>query len=681
MNSIPAWSTSYKVRCLSNNDLIVLGQKNHYFLPVDKFPLFHLIDGRKSESDILDNARSPEQISFFLYQLEQLKQVTDILQRDTANSDTLCISELVVLDKIKSELKSSDITLVFVSSFFDDAIEQYLTHHNGAFIFLSVLDEKLAFSPMFTSDDVKIATAFRQRLLQNKPIIGLLNNLFPTENNLPPITTGLIKSFCSFAGDDLIKKITHELKTKAKQVLLVSAEGKLERHPCQLMPSISSNDYKEQLNTPIFLDTCLAHFNQDGGSRHIAPSETIELIKPYISSLTGIITNLKELDTSTDYPVRIYSTAFFKPVPVKDIDKISSDSFVQTCLGKGVTHDQSKASGLCEAIERYSAQFQGNEPLFLAKSSELDLRHLSFQQLAPYSQQQYDNFSNSEHPDSRIKQATVEYQDEEINWLKAWSLSKNEAVYVPLTCCFANIPFEDDKFGRWHSNGAAAGNTLEEAILQGIFELIERDATAIWWYNKLEYPSFDLTHLDSKYYEPLHKSLTDRYDYWVLDLTIDTGVPVMAAIGKHRESNGFVFGFGCHLMPELAAQRALTELCQLIPIRDQNGAPFDFDAIPDESYLYPLDKTLDTQYLSSNGLNIKEDIENIISHVKNLGLEIIALNYSRGLPVKTAKIFIPGLCHIWPQLANDRLYKNPSNINNPEPKRHTTLKNSIGLYI
>jgi hypothetical protein len=42
---------------------------------------------------------------------------------------------------------------------------------------------------------------------------------------------------------------------------------------------------------------------------------------------------------------------------------------------------------------------------------------------------------------------------------------------------------------RWGcSNGNAAGNTLEEAILQGFFELVERDAMALWWYNRLRKP-------------------------------------------------------------------------------------------------------------------------------------------------------------------------------------------------
>ena len=54
---------------------------------------------------------------------------------------------------------------------------------------------------------------------------------------------------------------------------------------------------------------------------------------------------------------------------------------------------------------------------------------------------------------------------------------------------FSEAPL--DRGGRYcrpSSNGSAAGNRLEEAILQGLFEAVERDAVAIWWYSRLPRP-------------------------------------------------------------------------------------------------------------------------------------------------------------------------------------------------
>ncbi len=182
--------------------------------------------------------------------------------------------------------------------------------------------------------------------------------------------------------------------------------------------------------------------------------------------------------------------------------------------------------------------------------------------MAPYSPNQYRKFSDQSHLDASKRQAALPYNDEAVHWIPCWSLSKRQQVYVPLSNCFANIPFADDRFGRWHSNGCAAGNTLEEAILQGLFELIERDATAIWWYNQVPRPVFGLSRISPDYFAPLHQTLADIHQYWVLDLTVDIGISVMAAIGKNKQSGGWVFGFGCHLQAELAAQRALAGLWQ-----------------------------------------------------------------------------------------------------------------------
>ena len=34
------------------------------------------------------------------------------------------------------------------------------------------------------------------------------------------------------------------------------------------------------------------------------------------------------------------------------------------------------------------------------------------------------------------------------------------------------------------SNGNAAGSSPEDAVVQGFLELVERDAVALWWYNR-----------------------------------------------------------------------------------------------------------------------------------------------------------------------------------------------------
>jgi len=73
---------------------------------------------------------------------------------------------------------------------------------------------------------------------------------------------------------------------------------------------------------------------------------------------------------------------------------------------------------------------------------------------------------------------------------------------------------------------APAGNTLEEAIVQGFLELVERDAYAIWWYNRSQRAEVDLSQFNDTYVSDLYSQLAESgRKLWVLDVTSDLGVP------------------------------------------------------------------------------------------------------------------------------------------------------------
>src|SRR5690606_7081690 len=143
--------------------------------------------------------------------------------------------------------------------------------------------------------------------------------------------------------------------------------------------------------------------------------------------------------------------------------------------------------------------------------------------------------------------------DEEaiVSWTPVWSLTEKRHKYMPtMSCYFLYRPGDGEpRFARACSNGNATGNTLEEAILQGFLELVERDAVAIWWYNRLRKPAVDL----ESFGEPYFTRLRDRYhaagrDLWVLDITSDLKVPAFAAVSRRvdGERDQLLFGFGAH---------------------------------------------------------------------------------------------------------------------------------------
>ena len=91
----------------------------------------------------------------------------------------------------------------------------------------------------------------------------------------------------------------------------------------------------------------------------------------------------------------------------------------------------------------------------------------------------------------------------EIEWSPVWSLRDQRFRYLPTSLLY----FFYSGPGRYQvhadSNGCAAGNTLEEAIVQGFLELVERDAYAIWWYNRSQRAEVDLGQFDDPYIRDL----------------------------------------------------------------------------------------------------------------------------------------------------------------------------------
>jgi ribosomal protein S12 methylthiotransferase accessory factor len=98
---------------------------------------------------------------------------------------------------------------------------------------------------------------------------------------------------------------------------------------------------------------------------------------------------------------------------------------------------------------------------------------------------------------------------------------------------------------------------------------VERDAYAIWWYNRLRRPEVDLGEFDDAYIRDIKSQFADHgRNIWVLDITSDLGVPTYVAI-MHWIKDGrenIEFGSGSHFDKRIALLRSLTELSQFLSI-------------------------------------------------------------------------------------------------------------------
>jgi ribosomal protein S12 methylthiotransferase accessory factor len=425
--------------------------------------------------------------------------------------------------------------------------------------------------------------------------------------------------------------------------------------------------------------------SHDGGWRTVPASVTVERLMRHVSPLSGVIARIVPLNAEAEGALMVYRSEISRTPPTGD-DELPG-VLTQVCLGKGISMAQSRASALCEAAERHAAFFQGDEAWVIAPAAELDARCIEPQALAVFSERQRAGFDTRKPPHAVAPSAARQQQQLPSWWTPAWSLTADERRYLPLSFCFANAPAQSQFHVSWTSNGCAAGNTREEAILQGFLELVERDAAAVWWYGRVPRPAVDLGGLPDEIRQRIERTCGPRWERWVLDITHDFGIPVVVAVGRHLDTGAWAIGFGCSPDRSLACERALTEMSQLIAagktlaVQADEGA--EEGAPP--AFLMPAGMAGAATVESAapgERTDIAAEIRRCVGIAASLGLETIVLDHTRpDVPLCTVKVVVPGLCHIWPELGNPRLYRVPVDLGwRDTPVREADL-NPQALYV
>lgn len=429
----------------------------------------------------------------------------------------------------------------------------------------------------------------------------------------------------------------------------------------------------------------------DGGLRSAPARETFERFRHHISPITGVVSELERV--SAPGLLHVYRSGANKSRPL-DTWGAQRRSLRSHSAGKGVDDIQAKTSALCEALERYSGVFQGDEPRRTASYERLQSEAVPPSALLLFSAAQYagrGNWNKNCPPHLHIPQPFQ--ADRPIDWTPAWSLAHERVVYVPTAYCYYDYSLPDDHvFCIPDSNGCAAGSSREDAILQGLLELVERDAAALWWENRALRPGIDLESLDSPYLRQVQDDYANlRRELWALDLTTDLGIPVVAALSRRvdKPAQDIIMAFGAHLDPRQALLRAVAELHQMLPPVlhvDSAGyasdSPWEIDwwraaTLDSDPYLAPdpARAAITLPDRPDLGGDLREDVLACVARARAAGLDVLVLDQTRpdiGLPV--VRVMVPGLRHFWRRHAPGRLYDVPVQLGwLPRPTAETDL--------
>jgi len=409
-------------------------------------------------------------------------------------------------------------------------------------------------------------------------------------------------------------------------------------------------------------------------------AETYERYKHHVSPVTGIVTWLTRQEAGEDGLTHNYTAGHYFPVMSDDLTALQLN-IVSRSGGKGRTEIQARTGALCEALERYSGIAWGDEPRVEASYEALRGDAVHIRELALFSDAQYGSRGASTGSDHHDVPPPLD-ETAVISWTPAWSLTRSRTRYLPTAYCYYGFHDHGHFFTRCDSNGCAAGNSLEEAVLYGLLELVERDSVALWWYNRLRRPAVDTTSFGLAYWDRMQRYYRDELhrDLHALDLTADLGIPTFAVASRRREREveDVIVGFAAHLDPSVALLRALQEANQYLPslrqespdgstryrlYSDETVRWWQTATFANQPYLVPdadapPKRASDFPQLATG--DFKRDAEACLDAVAAAGLEALVLDQTRpdvGLPV--VRVVVPGMRHFWRRLAPGRLYDVP----------------------
>lgn len=247
-----------------------------------------------------------------------------------------------------------------------------------------------------------------------------------------------------------------------------------------------------------------------------------------------------------------------------------------------------------------------------------------------------------------------------MEWVGAYDLINKEEIYVSANAVYHpyDAPGQCQKLFLSNTNGLASGNVLEEAILHGMLEVIERDAISIAQFSRNLGKEIVLTEEDGYLYELARKFRETGIELKIWLVPTDTGIPTVIAATddvKLKDPALLVMGAGSHLKPEIAVARAITEAAQSRVVQIQ-GAREDTDR---EGFIrsvgYERVKRLnwfwfgegekislsDVEDLSRK--SPAENIDVILEKLKGLTDRVIVADLSREeVPVPVVRVIIPG---------------------------------------
>ena len=385
-----------------------------------------------------------------------------------------------------------------------------------------------------------------------------------------------------------------------------------------------------------------------GGLRSVSAEQTRELLETAMKK-TGLNIEIK-LDENN--PFNEFIPVYDSLLKLTHKNKTPYYFGKQLSHGKGINRQQAYFSAAFEIFERLSARYFGELPLVRGSIRTLGSHCIDLKEATKV-----------------ISKITTPYDpynvDMPIDWVWGYSLIDECPRLVPASLVFlSNIRFRGHFVG-CGSSGLAAGATLEDAIFQGLMEVVEHDAWMIGQAKSEKLPLISYQGIRRKSVrEAIEKLRSVGVEVVSRDYTNDVQIPTFRTwIVDPNNYEDYAFeGFGASLDPEIALERSITEAVQgrgvITKGNDQKivYAPGRVTGLADyRNSLYklyyfrrkdmlPTGKTLDIGNYSVPRFNsVADAVKNAIAKIRKVApnADIVFVNLTReaiGVPV--VKVYV-----------------------------------------
>jgi ribosomal protein S12 methylthiotransferase accessory factor len=381
------------------------------------------------------------------------------------------------------------------------------------------------------------------------------------------------------------------------------------------------------MNHSVTLNDAYKSFTRDQ-DKILHPKETVKRFKEKLKTIDlDILKSAHRIDNGRlDIPI-YFSTCGEDAAAVTGTKKQ---------MGKGGTPDQAEASAVMELAERFSFfNFAKNpENFFTDIYPNVKDKAISFEMIAQSVHDESDNL-----PASRKIFETLP-----LKWTWGYNLSQEKEVLIPFDWFFAINEF----------NGPSAGNCVEEALIQGICEIVERHTSSLISQNKLMVAAIRPESVT----DPLVIEMFQKYNnagvkLYLSDFSLDTGIPTVGALAYDPVTfpalSEIVWTAGTTPDPQKALSRTLTEVAQLAGDFNTNanyvasGLP-KFTTLEEAGYVINPGKEVnisDLPDLSSN--NLKTEILNCLAALEKINMQALVINTMHDqLKIPAFYTIIPG---------------------------------------